>query len=70
MQIDLERACQLVCPYCKMGMPLESDTMHKRRFGEFMEAGTDDRYPCEAMSLRRVARQAAQKTPTLRSLRG
>ena len=53
MKINLEEACKAICPYCKMGMPLSGDT-HNRPFCQFMEAGTDDVYPCWAAKLRKL----------------
>ncbi len=53
-EIGLRESCSAICPYCKMGMPLTGDT-HIRAFGEFMEAGTDDHYPCRAAKLRSLA---------------
>jgi len=54
-EISVREACSRICPYCKMGMPLDGDT-HIRPFGEFMEAGTDDHYPCRAAKLRNLAK--------------
>lgn len=59
--IDLESACKAACRYCKMGMPLMSNSMHSRPFGRFMDCGTDDRYPCKAANLRLLAEQQAAK---------
>ena len=56
MKIDIEDACRAVCSYCRMGMPLGSNRVHVRPFGEFMDAGTDDQYPCEATGIRNRAR--------------
>ncbi len=57
MNINLETACKTVCPYCKMGMPLGDASIHRRPFGEFMDAGTDNLYPCKAAGLRQIAQK-------------
>jgi hypothetical protein len=59
VKIDLEAACRAVCEYCKMGMPRISDDMHQRPSGEFLEAGIDDLYPCDASRLRSMGQAAA-----------
>ena len=46
----LTALAKAICPYCRAGMPLCGEE-HVRGFGEFMEFGTDDRFPCKVPGL-------------------